>query len=80
MECIHSQDTPILAIICELVGPLMRFSPQGSLLPVDDYGRFRIPAIRDVVRVVKPAYCLVFQRTSRKDRGNGAMVISTEVL
>ena len=54
VERIHSQDTPILAIICELVGPSHEgVSPQGPPLPVDDYGRFRLPTTRDVLTAIE---------------------------
>ena len=54
VERIHSQDTPILAIICELVGPSYEgVSPQGPALPVDDYGRFRLPTTRDAPTAIE---------------------------
>ena len=54
VERIHSQDTPILAIIHELVGPSHEgVSPQGPLLPVDDYGRFRLPTTRDAPTAIE---------------------------
>ena len=54
VERIHSQDTPILAIIRELVGPSYEgVSPQGPPLPVDDYGRFRLPTTRDAPTAIE---------------------------
>ena len=66
MEHIHSQDTPILAIIRELVGPSYEgVSPQGPPLPVDDYGRFRLPTTRDAPTAIErhlyvPLLCFSF--------------------
>ena len=54
MERIHSQDTPILAIIHELVGPSYKgVSPQGPPLPADNYGRFRLPTTRDAPTAIE---------------------------
>ena len=54
VERIHSQDTPILAIICEFVGPSYEgVSQQGPPLPVDDYGRFRLLTTRDAPTAIE---------------------------
>ena len=54
VERIHSQDTPILVIIRELVGPSYEgVSPQGPPLPVDDYGRFRLLTTRDAPTAIE---------------------------